>query len=415
MGSPGNEYDRIQEIHRGDRLKAAILTVFIISISVLILFTSTDTVTIFSGSHYMSDISSSGNDLSCIWCHSWVQNELNYSSIHSNFKCEECHRMTITTDGKVIKYAVHNSTGIFPGNQTHAAYTPKCMDCHGGNGIYYNDTWVAKQAPPAKAFNETDYGSDYSAHKRLVIDSLSQGMSFGENEACIACHTNYSLEFIYIRPEFIDFKILSDWTLDSISYGSDNSTQILKPERGAKHEFKAFYQIECENCHSDVWWTINHTENSLLNTAPAASHAIWWWNNNSDPMHNPLYIGTAYNNITDYCLSSCHNPKITNGTAPPSLSDKVHVGRRISCYDCHTSRFNFEVENKPGGNTTPAWNSTAHQNFDDLNKVFSAPHLLHGDTCVACKRAGSPQPEVHYRAWTEPNNTIYDVGNGYYI
>ncbi|HID42635.1 MAG TPA: hypothetical protein EYP30_02480, partial [Archaeoglobaceae archaeon] len=120
----------------------------IISVSMILVFASIETFTLFSGSHSSIDISSPENDILCVSCHSKIVNELSNSSIHSDFSCEECHRLSKTSSGKLIEYAVHNASGIYPGNQSHAAYTPKCLDCHGGNGIYYNDTWIAKQAPP---------------------------------------------------------------------------------------------------------------------------------------------------------------------------------------------------------------------------------------------------------------------------
>ncbi len=396
-------------------MRGVIIAVLIILVSVLALFASINTVTVFTGSHYLTDISSPQNDLDCTWCHSWIVDELNHSAIHSNFKCEECHRMTITTSGEVIQYATHNATGIHPGNQSHAAYTPTCLNCHGGNGIYYNDTWKAKQAPPAPAFNQTDYGSDYSAHKSLVVDAKEQGMSFGENEACISCHSKYTIWYEYVRPEYYNFTIGDNWKVWPIYYGPDNTTDISKPEKGAKHELKPLNNITCNTCHSDVWQAINHTEDNALGTAPNSSHSIWWWDNHSDPMHDPRYVGSAYNNKSDYCLSSCHNPTVVNGTPPQALSDQVHTARRLSCYQCHSGATDVNVENKPGTDTSPNWNSSVHENFATEEKVFASPLFLHAETCIACKRAGSQQPPVQYKTWTEPSNKMYDVNNGRYI
>ncbi|MFP3946576.1 MAG: hypothetical protein ACLFVI_06700 [Archaeoglobaceae archaeon] len=398
-------------------MRGVIVAVLIILVSVLALFASINTVTIFTGSHYLTDISSSQNDIDCTWCHSWMRDELNGSAIHSGFKCEECHRIKITTSGEVIEYATHNESGIYPGNQSHAAYTPTCLDCHGGNGIYYNDTTKAKQAPPAPAFNQTDYGSDHSAHKSLVVDAKSQGMSFGENEACISCHSKYTIWYEYVRPEYYNFTIKDDWKVWPINYGPDNTTKISKPEKGAKHELKALDEITCETCHSDVWQAINHTEDNTLGNAPNSSHAIWWWGNYSDPMHDPRFVGSSYDNKSDYCLSSCHEPTVINGTPPQALTDQVHTARRLSCYHCHSGTTNVNVENKPGSDTEPAWNSSIHGNFATEEKVFSSPLFLHAETCIACKRAGSPYPDpnVQYKTWTEPSNKMYDVNNGHYI
>ncbi|MFP3910269.1 MAG: hypothetical protein ACLFVX_10485, partial [Archaeoglobaceae archaeon] len=79
----------------------------------------------------------------CAGCHGAIQDQLNTSSIHSDFSCEECHKITKTSSGEEIEYS----------NQTHDLTIPRCLDCHGGNGTYSNDTGVEKQAPTATGFN----------------------------------------------------------------------------------------------------------------------------------------------------------------------------------------------------------------------------------------------------------------------
>jgi hypothetical protein len=338
--------------------------------------------------------------------------------VHSNFKCEECHRLAVTAEGKLIEYAVHNESGVYAGNQSHAAYTPRCLDCHGGNGRYYNDSWIAKQAPPAIAFNESNYGSDYSAHKPLVEYAASYGTSFGENEACLACHTNYSIEFEFKRPEYFDFYInLSIFKINEID--GTNATIVLKNDSGAKHEFKAINQIKCESCHSDVWQAANHVEGADL-YATNASHVSWQWYNSSlsyrdDPMHNVTciyseygisYYTDYYDNITEFCTLSCHKPRINPSAIYPAIFQQtVHAAYRISCYNCHNSSIYTDAfYNKPLATwSTPDFNRIGgHDNIDDA--VLAEKLFLHGETCISCKR--DETKGGRYRTWTEPNNTM---------
>jgi hypothetical protein len=338
-----------------------------------------------------------------------------------------------TSGGKVISYAVHNESGLYVGNQSHAAYTPNCLDCHGGNGIYYNDTWTAKQAPVAIAFNEDNYGSDYSAHKPLVEYAFNSSLSVGENEACISCHTNYSMKFEFKRPEWFRFdtsRSMSGIYVSSITYGTTNNTIIIKSASGAKHNFLRISDIECETCHSDVWQAANHTESRYpTNTyfSTKASHVCWQWygggsNYGDNPMHNITcvyseyginYYSDVYDNITEYCLLSCHEPLIGGSTNWNYVADTfkatVHAAHRISCYDCHDEYRDSYVYyfNKPANSYTQS--ETKH-NPDDITVE---PLFLHAETCIACKRDGADGGT--YKTWTEPNNTMYDEGGGYYI
>ena len=392
----------------------------------LLLFALTDVVLLFHGSHQILDISESS--INCTSCHPQIADQLTNSAIH-NFKCEECHRIKKTAEGKTIVYAEHNESGIFAGKEAHTAYTPRCLDCHGGNGNYYNDTWIQRKAPPAKAFNESNYGSDYSAHKPFVEQALNYGLSVGENEACIACHTNYSVEFEYKRPEYFEFNISEsggDWYVSSTVYGPTNTTIVLKSVSGAKHEFKAINQIKCEDCHSDVWQAANHSESNNYGSTKA-SHVCWKWSkgggkSRNNPMHNVtcvyseygiIYYSDVYDNITEYCTLSCHKPKINpSAVSPPIFDETVHAAYRVSCYNCHNSSFYTNAfYNKPeAGWDTPRFRrSGGHDYLDD--DLLSKPLFFNGDTCIACKRAGSPAPDpaspVHFKTWTEPNNTIY--------
>jgi len=399
---------------------------------ILVFVSSIDVVTLFHGSHNVIDITSSGNDINCTWCHQWVQDNLSSSAegIHADFRCEDCHRIKDTE----IVFASHGKSG----EQAHAAYTPRCLDCHGGSGKQIG----SKSAPPAPAFNETSplYGSDVSAHKPFVNWSLGYNLSVGENEACLACHTNYSIKNVFKRPEYFDFWVKKDLSVSVIEIGSTNTTNISKfTESGAKHEFKAINQIKCEDCHSDVWQAANHTELSDLSepiSATKASHVCWKWHHGggkegNNPMHNvtcvdseysvssnPSYPYTDYyDNITEFCSLSCHKPVVsTSSTAvPPVLEANVHAARRISCYDCHNNTYGSKTISdgplflyvKPNNdNETPRIDTSTHTS----SNVYPERLFMHAETCIACKRAGAPSSDKRFKTYTEPNNTMLSDG-----
>ena len=371
----------------------------IISVSMILVFASIETFTLFSGSHSSIDISSPENDILCVSCHSKIVNELSNSSIHSDFSCEECHRLSKTSSGKLIEYAVHNASGIYPGNQSHAAYTPKCLDCHGGNGIYYNDTWIAKQAPPAKAFNELDYGSDYSAHKSFVEYSSQSGLSVGENEACIACHTNYSMKFEYNYFWNISYS-MSGWVINSFSYNGTRNYVVNYQKTGAKHEFLNKTDIECTKCHENIYEAlVNGTSNpdneDYLTHAPIEiNHGtdLYAWDiKNCWGNYRYHYISPGYREEdvkTNYCIE-CHNiawyseefPSSAiyydlSGVVDDTNSSYVHAAEIVSCATCH-------------GNGKTKWASCAdHEAKNFVNYVASNyPRNANGDICMSCHEA----------------------------
>ncbi|MBA7531677.1 hypothetical protein ES705_23892 [subsurface metagenome] len=244
--------------------KRMIILLFLLALALGICMV-TNVLSLFPGTHTLIDMSSDANDINCTGCHSEIQKQLSNSSIHSDFDCEGCHRF----GGTGIVFAARTQSGYQIGDQAHAAYTPRCLDCHGEGGY----------ATQATAFNESGYGSKASAHRPLVVLALDCNLSVGENEACLACHTNYSIKFEFMRPEYFNFTLEFDhmnieFTIHEIA--GPNTTTISKSDSGAKHEFKAINQIKCEDCHSDVWQAANHTELNE-NGVPYASHVCWMW------------------------------------------------------------------------------------------------------------------------------------------
>ena len=116
------------------------------------------------------------------------------------------------------------------------------------------------------------------------------------------------------------------------------------------------------------------------------------------------------------CISDCkicHNPIVFGANLPPPLNTTVHVARRVSCYDCHTDDYLFNVFDKTSGtnvSTSGLW-STAMDNLDTFIKN-NLPLSVQGDTCISCKRAGALTPPAGpFVSYTEPSNVIYNNGN----
>jgi len=385
-------------------MRTVAIAMFIIALCALALLTSTNVVTLFKGSHTIVGLTSNENDVSCISCHSKIAAELQNSSVHSNFKCEECHRLRQTAEGRTTEYATHNASGIFPGHQAHAAYTPRCLDCHGGDGYYINDTGVLKHAPPAYPFNETDYGSDYSAHKPLVLKARELNMSVGENEACLACHTNYSIDLSHTYFWNINY-IVYNWNITQFSYNGTRYYNYTVTRSGAKHEFINSADIVCVNCHHNIKEAMKtgtsgspYGENYKTH-APVEIDAQFWSSNNAWGHKRYHYIPSGASVGTVKCLK-CHNVKRYADEHPTKSSTYdlgsvtadtnstlVHAAEALTCATCHGSGKTKKVIDVLG---TPGGNSYGHSNTnpDFVDLVASRyARTFDGDICMGCHEA----------------------------
>ena len=379
-------------------MRAVAIAVFVIALCALALLTSTNVVTLFKGSHTITSLTSNENDVSCISCHSRIAAELQNSSVHSNFKCEECHRLRQTAEGRTVEYATHNVSGVHPGRQAHAAYTPRCLDCHGGDGYYINDTGVLKHAPPAYPFNETNYGSNYSAHKSLVLKARELNISVGENEACLACHTNYSIGISYTYFWNISYS-MSSWRFTSFAYNGTRKYGCTYTKSGAKHEFINTSGIDCTKCHKNIYdalvYGTNGTNENYLTHAPIEIHSgtNGWGTDNKCWNHNRYhYISAAYRATgvnTEYCIE-CHNVARYAKENPSSASyyslssvvddtnsTKVHAAESLTCATCHEY-----------GKTK--WPSCAdHEYPNNFTRYIENNYArtFQGDICMSCHEA----------------------------
>jgi len=380
------------------------LTLIFVGVASLILFTSTDVFTLFARQHTFVNVSSAGNDISCVDCHHRIQNELNNSAFHNDLSCEACHRFT----GTGITFASGDGEGASatPGEEAHAAYTPRCLDCHGGSG-----TWIdGKFAPPAPAFNESTI-PDYTAHKKLILEAKNSDMSVGENEACLACHTNHSCEISYSYFYNINYA-LNSWSVpfSSFSYNGTRYYDVQWAKSGAKHEFLSLSEINCTKCHKNIYDAlVNGTSNSpnedYLTHAPIeidrTGNSKNWNEYNAWGHYRYHYIPSSYRSQwvnNSYCLR-CHNVKkyadehpsdastydLSNVTADTN-STNVHCAEALTCATCHGQNKTKEVidDGDKGGEGHSV--NGSYGGFVD-NVASNYARTFNGDICMGCHEA----------------------------
>jgi hypothetical protein len=394
---------------------------FHIAIFIAIILASTlmllniDVVTLFKGSHATTSISSSQVDISCTSCHSKIALELQNSTIHSNFKCEECHRLQQTAEGKTIVLATHNETGVYVGEEAHAAYTPRCLDCHGSNGIYINDTGITKQAPPANPFNETDYGSDYSAHKPFVKQALDYDLSIGENEACLACHTGYNITLTFKYPEYINWTLkatapesVSDryyvnYTPISYELGPYRTYSVLLEREGEKHTWTNTTNISCITCHERVY---------LGSYGRYDTNVDDWVRQHAgdvvDKGKDPATHQTEHPPTDSYCLD-CHR-NLNYASYPNLHANEVHAAEALKCIACHS-------DGGPWPPSSETFDKGGHNSTDFYQDISSFPTTIIGDMCISCHIANDHQFDIWFPDGSNACKVCHDLrgDHSYYI
>ncbi len=323
----------------------------------------------------------------CAGCHGAIQDQLNNSLIHSDFGCEECHKITKTASGEEIEYS----------NQTHDLIIPRCLDCHENNGTYSNDTGVEKQAPTASGFNESGYGTNASAHKQFVEESLNYDFSKGENEACINCHTNQSTEVVYKYFWNIEYSI-DGWSISSLSYNGSREHTSNYTRSEEKHVFLGKKDINCVGCHQNVYDTlVNGTygaDEDYLSHAPIEINdddSGTGWSDENDCWNNFRYHHESQrseNVNTEYCIechkvdryAETHSTQASTYSLTSVVGDtnsmSVHAAESVSCGTCHGD----------GKTKEPACSD--HNPSDFVEQVSSTyARTVVGDICMGCHEA----------------------------
>ncbi len=375
-------------------MRSGALAVLLLAAFTAMLLYSTPVITLFTGSHSAipllhndtTGIITAGGNEYCRQCHSRVWNELysNPNAPHYDLSCETCHRF----NGTGITFAVHNSTGVYPGKQAHAAYVPRCLDCH-GNGVYVvNRFGSVVYAPPARAFNLSPIPYA-AAHKKLI--EYANNTLGDMNVGCLACHANYSSTIDFSYHYNLNYT-LSAWTFWSFAPNGTRNYLVSVSKAhifSGKHGFVPVQNITCSKCHENVYEAlVNGTGSYYFTHAPVEipdNLGLTAWGTTNlwgDPRYHyvpPAYRAAWVNNT--YC-NKCHNNPGVNSTA--AYRDEVHCAEKVSCLTCH----GYEKPYDPYyviGTGSRSSDAAGHRTL--LNATADYARMYHGDVCMGCHEA----------------------------
>ncbi len=390
------------------------LALILIAITAGFLFSNIRVVSLLKGSHTVYDISGNGVDVNCSSCHKHVAEEMAITRAlhgpHWDLSCVTCHRF----NGTGIKFATANSSGVFPGKQAHAAYVPSCLDCHGGNGTWvYNVSGVLKYAPPARAFNvttEVNYRKvtvissipSATAHKQFVAYCEKMG---DENLACLACHTNYSINISFSYPQYV-YVDISNWNFTTSTYVSStdtiyNITYTKTNVFSGKHIFLPLKDIYCSKCHENIYLGLINGKHAPIYYSTKWGPANLW---GFYRYHGLAYYGSTLNTSwinNSYC-AKCHYSvyvNLTNYLTGATVTYKnpltaaakglVHCAEKVSCYTCHRNSTYWWLDPYYAFlNATQSSPLYAPYHEDLINATArDYPRFVHGDICMACHMA----------------------------
>lgn len=404
--------------------RPVILILLILGISLGFVIGNVKVVSLFKGSHVVYNISGNGVDVDCASCHKHVAEEMAITRAlhgpHWDLSCVTCHRY----NGTGIEFAVANATGAHPGKQAHAAYVPSCLDCHGGKGAWvYNVSGVLVHAPPARAFNLTTTENYrnwtvissipyYAAHKQFV--AYCENVLHDENLACLACHTNYSINITYTyhyNVSYWTYNTTSTWIIWNFKPNWSRVYTVhfvKKPIFSGKHIFLPLRKINCSKCHLNIYLgLINGTHApiywyySLFKTNWTAYnlwgniryHALGYYDSTTGKfvLYNVSWINDTYcYQCHDLYLFAKYNPSASavyglNNAIPVTNSTKVHCAEKVSCLTCHGYGKPYDPYYPILFNQTQSSSALGHRNL--LNQTAYYPRMYHGDICMGCHNA----------------------------
>jgi hypothetical protein len=384
-------------------MRASSIAISAAVISLLILLGTSNVIALITGSHTIIDLRPNANDINCKGCHQKIQDELDRSEIHEGMTCEDCHRNRFEQN---ITFARHDETGFHEGKEAHACYIPRCLDCHSKTSITLADG-TPFPIKKAAAFGDADYGTDYEAHKRFVLESLDNNLSVGENEACIACHTGFPFDIDYTYFWNIDYK-LSNWIFTSFSYAGTRTYGNTLSQNGGKHSFVSTGNISCIKCHKNIYDALvigtGGTPKYLTHAPVEIASGMHGWDN-YNPWNNYRYhyvpsANRAAGINSNYCYK-CHNVKkyadenpsdnLTYNlasVASDTNSTHVHAAEALWCQTCHGSGKEKQVIDNPRGcGGMGGGDEGGHgAGFVDTVKNNYA-RTFNGDICMGCHEA----------------------------
>ncbi len=152
------------------------------------------TVALYSNQHEWE----TGANVDCTSCHDDIT--VPSTGMHSTLGtgadyCTACHQIT-TSSGEGVTGA-----GLY--DDEHAAVTVECLDCHGDPYGGKNDTWYTSGDGPGKYINnETEAHHNMTGNSSNNQGAWASDILRGNNEACIACHTQVPVGVSWSREAY---------------------------------------------------------------------------------------------------------------------------------------------------------------------------------------------------------------------
>ncbi len=198
--------------------RTLVLAVSVLCVGIMIM---PYTVSLFSTQHDWK----AGADVNCMTCHTDIT-EPGASYMHGSMTsgtaqeyCTSCHQLGTPGSGDGV-------TGDGGFDDEHAAVSVECLDCHetSQSAGAISDVWYsgtgAEDALANKAFinNATEAHSNMTGTASLDEGAWASDYLAGNNEACIACHTNVTLEtYLTVTAQTLNItaseNIWGNWTV----------------------------------------------------------------------------------------------------------------------------------------------------------------------------------------------------------
>ncbi len=135
-----------------------------------------------------------------------LMEELRVGGAHLNFSCKDCHHSPIADfDFHVECMDCHGDTGNISGHWK----TPECRNCSICHWIGGTNISSYKDFISAGGFgmNTTPFDvGEMAGHKDLIRWAEQNPQMAGANEACVACHTNITVQYTMPKREYMHFE-----------------------------------------------------------------------------------------------------------------------------------------------------------------------------------------------------------------
>lgn len=194
--------------------RSILLAVSVLCVGILIM---PYTVSLFSTQHGWI----AAGDVDCLTCHTDIT-EPGAGYMHSTLGtgkayCDSCHQGSPGNEAGVT------TLGGF--DDEHAAVTVECLDCHEDViGVLSADVWYEDGVDPMDGSGAYINITTEAHHNMTGEAGFSEGAwsspyLAGNNEACIACHSNVTIEIWFTREANIlnitaSENLWGNWTVD---------------------------------------------------------------------------------------------------------------------------------------------------------------------------------------------------------